>query len=64
MWLCDIGRIHCKIGGIKNDQENSSSFPFVYVNLLIDKFFRLMCHFLYSLSVIEYFENEWIKSSS
>ena len=53
--------IHWQNGGVKNDLKNSFSFPFVYVTFLIDKLFRLLCQLLYSLRVINYFQNKWLK---
>ena len=61
LWLIDFGRIHWQNGGVKNDSENSSSFPFVYVAILTNKLFRLMCQLFYSSRVIKYFQNKWLK---
>ena len=41
---------------VKNDKENSSSFPFIYVTILIDKLFRLMSQLFYLSCVIKYFK--------
>ena len=61
LWLNDFGRIDWQNGGVKNDWENSSSFPFFYVTILIDKLFQLMCQLFYSLRVTKYFQNKWLK---
>ena len=59
--IIDSGRIHWQNGVVKIDWENTCSFPFVYVTILIDKLFRLMCQLFYFSRVTKYFQNKSLK---
>ena len=50
-----------KTGVVKMSKKNTSSFPFVYVTILIDNLFRLMCQLFYSSGVTKYVQNRWLK---
>ena len=55
--VCNFSRA----GVVQNDYENTSSFPFVHVTILIDNLFRFMRQLFYSSRVTKYFQNKWFK---